>query len=100
MADKKLGTLKKGECINDTYEVQFFIGEGGFGEVYRVDHKFLGVQALKLFKSEYVENADLEAVAREAKILSKLTHPNVVRVFETNTFSKNDREYFFITMGF
>ena len=92
--------LTKGEAINDTYEIQFFIGEGAFGEVYRVKHKYLGVQVMKVFKEEYVSKTNLDIVTREAKILSKLTHSNIVRVFETNSFVKKDHKYFFITMGF
>src|ERR1035437_486706 len=92
--------LLKGEIINDTYEIQFFVGEGAFGEVYRVTHKYLGVQVMKVFKEDYVSKTDLSIVTREAKILSKLTHANIVRVFETNSFLKGDKKYFFITMGF
>lgn len=92
--------LLKGESINETYEVQFFIGEGAFGEVYRVKHKYLGIQVMKVFKEEYVSKTDLDTVTKEAKILSKLTHPNIVRVFETNSFLRKDKTYFFITMGF
>jgi transitional endoplasmic reticulum ATPase len=92
--------LTKGETIIDTYEIQFFIGEGAFGEVYRVKHKFLGIQVLKVFKEEYVRKSDLGTVTQEAKILSKLTHPNIVRVFETNSFLKGDEKFYFITMGF
>ena len=92
--------LSKGEIINDTYEIQFFIGEGAFGEVYRVKHKYLGLQVLKVFKKEYTETADTETITKEAKILSRLTHPNIVRVFEINTFYKNENPYYFITMGF
>ena len=92
--------LIKGTIINDTYEVQFFIGEGAFGEVYRVKHKYLGVQVMKVFKEDYVNKTDLNTVTSEAKILSKLTHPNIVRVFETNSFIRDDKKYFFITMGF
>jgi len=92
--------LSKGENINDTYEIQFFVGEGAFGEAYRVTHKYLGVQVMKVFKEDYVSKTDLSIVTREAKILSKLTHPNIVRVFETNSFVRGDKKYFFITMGF
>ncbi len=92
--------LTRGESINDTYEIQFFIGEGAFGEVYRVKHKYLGVQVMKIFKEEYVSKTDLEIVTREAKILSKLTHPNIVRVFETNSFIRKEKKYFYLTMGF
>lgn len=96
----KKNILSKGESINETYDIQFFIGEGAFGEVYRVKHKYLGVQVMKVFKEEYVNKTDLEIITQEAKILSKLTHPNIVRVFETNSFKKKDKKFFFITMGF
>lgn len=100
MPSVKENILSKGETINNTYEIQFFIGEGAFGEVYRVKHKYLGVQVMKVFKEEYVSKTDLETVTKEAKILSKLTHPNIVRVFETNSFAREDKKYFYITMGF
>ena len=89
MARKKTGILSKDEIVDDTYEVQFFIGEGAFGEVYRVHHRYLGTQVLKVFKESYVETTDLKIITREAKILSTITHPNIVRVFETNRFKKN-----------
>jgi serine/threonine protein kinase len=92
--------LSKGEIINDTYEIQSLIGEGAFGEVYKVNHKYLGVQVLKVFRKEYIENTNIETVTKEAKILSKLTHPNIVRVFDANTFLKEEKTYLFITMGF
>ena len=92
--------LKKNELINETYEVQCHVGQGAFGEVYRVKHKFLGLQVLKVFKSEYAARADIEVLTEEAKILSQLTHPNIVRVFETNAFQKDGQKHYFITMGF
>lgn len=100
MPSTRSGILSKGETINDTYEVQFFIGEGAFGEVYRVNHKYLGIQVLKVFKEKYVCETDLNSVTKEAKLLSKLTHPNIVRVFETNSFVRDESTYFFLTMGF
>jgi len=92
--------LQKGSVINNTYEVQCFIGRGAFGEVYRVKHKFLGLQVLKLLRESYVENSDLDTLSTEARILSGLTHKNIVRVFETNTFELDGLNHFFITMGF
>lgn len=94
------GILSKGEVVNSTYEVQFFIGEGGFGEVYRVKHKYLGLQVLKVFKEEYSQKTDITTLVQEARILSNLTHNNIVRVFEANEFTKDQRVYYFITMAF
>lgn len=100
MHSLKQHILLKKESINDIYEIQCFIGEGAFGEVYRVEHKYLGIQVMKVFKEDYVSKTDLDTVTLEAKILSKLTHPNIVRIFETNSFYRQDKKYFFITMGF
>ena len=92
--------LKRGEIINNTYTVKFFIGQGAFGEVYRVKHKFLGLQVLKILKTEYVSNSDLDILIKEALILSGLTHENIVRVFETNSFIKDQVTHYFIAMEF
>tara|TARA_B100000780_G_C21117301_1_gene452153 strand:+ start:1180 stop:2037 length:858 start_codon:yes stop_codon:yes gene_type:complete len=92
--------LKRGEVINNTYTIQFFIGQGAFGEVYRVKHKFLGLQVLKVLKADYVENSDLDTLIREALLLSQLTHENIVRVFETNTFEKDNSVFYFLAMEF
>lgn len=93
--------LTKGISINDTYTVEFFIGEGAFGEVYRVRHKYFNeYQVMKVFKSEYTMNTDLEEVMIEAQILAHLTHPNIVRVFEVNQFHLGHTNYYFMTMSF
>lgn len=97
---KKRGTLKRGQVIDGTYEILFYIGEGAFGEVYRVQHKYLGVQVFKLFKEDFENAVDIQEVSREARVLSKVTHPNVVRVFECNSFQLNDHSRHFLTMGF
>ena len=100
MTKSKQGTLVKGEIINNTYEVQFFIGQGGFGEVYRVKHKFLGLQVLKVLKEAYTSKTDITTLVMEAKILANLTHKNIVRVFEANEFVKEGVVHYFITMEF
>tara|TARA_Y100000739_G_C20533174_1_gene429941 strand:+ start:233 stop:1114 length:882 start_codon:yes stop_codon:yes gene_type:complete len=95
-----MSLLNKSDTINNTYKVKLFIGEGAFGEVYSVKHKFFGIQVLKVFKDEYVQNSDINTVINEAKVLSGLSHENIVRVFEVNDFIKNNKKYYFITMGF
>lgn len=100
MAIIKSALLKKGDVINNTYVVECFIGNGAFGDVYRVNHKFLGVQVLKVLKKEFIDNTNLTMLTNEALILSRLTHKNIVRVFEANTFRFEENSYHYITMEF
>ena len=46
-----MAILTEGQNIRDTYEVERFLGEGAFAEVFRVKHRFLGRQAMKVFKA-------------------------------------------------
>jgi len=74
--------LNENDVIRDTYEVDRFLGEGAFAEVYRVQHKFLGRQAMKVFKSPSTLREGIEQKLSEAIILSRIGHPNIIRVFD------------------
>ena len=50
-----MALLEEGVKIRDAYEVERFLGEGAFAEVYRVNHKFLGRQAMKVFKQTHLD---------------------------------------------
>ena len=76
--------LEDGEIIRDTYEVERFLGEGAFAEVYRVKHRFLGRQAMKVFKRVGMSLANINEMLGEAILLSRIGHPNIVRVFDAN----------------
>ena len=76
--------LAEGQSIKDTYEVERFLGEGAFAEVYRVRHRFLGRQAMKVFKKEGLTAGEVEKMLSEAILLSRIGHPNIVRVFDAN----------------
>lgn len=76
--------LQAGQTIRGTYEVERFLGAGAFAEVYRVRHRFLGRQAMKVFKAAGMTVEETEALLEEAVLLSRLGHPNIVRVFDAN----------------
>lgn len=76
--------LKDGQTVRDTYEVERFLGEGAFAEVYRVKHRFLGRQAIKVFKRVGMNLDEIQDMLGEAILLSRIGHPNIVRVFDAN----------------
>jgi serine/threonine protein kinase len=79
-----MSLLEESQTIRETYEVEKFLGEGAFAEVYRVKHRFLGRQAMKVFKRTGMTVADIEDMLGEAIMLSRIGHPNIVRVFDAN----------------
>jgi eukaryotic-like serine/threonine-protein kinase len=76
--------LVDGQIIKDTYEVERFLGEGAFAEVYRVKHRFLGRQAMKVFKFSGMSIQETEKLLSEALLLSKIPHPNIICVYDAN----------------
>jgi serine/threonine-protein kinase len=73
-----------GSTLRDRYRLLELIGEGGMGRIFRAEQLATGEPvAVKLLHSEF---AGVEEVAlrfeREAKVMSELTHPNIVKVIE------------------
>src|ERR1700739_351497 len=93
-----MSLLEEGRTIRDTYEVERFLGEGAFAEVYRVRHRFRGRQALKLFKLPGLTAAEVQDMLGEAVLLSKIDHPNIVRVFDANTITIEGQLFGYFTM--
>jgi len=95
-----VGLLYEGQTIRGTYEVERFIGEGAFAEVYRVKHRFLGRQAMKVFKMIGMTTEETEQMLGEAIMLSRIGHPNIVRVFDANTTDTSRGHCGFFTMEY
>jgi Tol biopolymer transport system component/tRNA A-37 threonylcarbamoyl transferase component Bud32 len=66
------------------YEVLAFIGAGGMGEVYKARDTRLGrVVAVKVLRDHLVGQADRRArFEREARTISRLSHPNICAFFD------------------
>jgi len=92
--------LEDGQTIRDTFEVERLLGEGAFAEVYRVKHRFLGRQAMKLFKLPGLSVEEVEQMLGEAVLLSRLDHPNIVRVFDANVITLQGQDFGFFTMEY
>ncbi|MDI6807460.1 MAG: sigma 54-interacting transcriptional regulator [Candidatus Eisenbacteria bacterium] len=72
-----------GKILAGRYKVLARLGTGGMGSVYKIeDLKQGGIKALKLLSRELNTRKDRERFVREFLRLSKLEHPNIVRVHE------------------
>lgn len=116
---KKLKTLKKGKIIDayidefklcksflapenkhDPYEYYSIVeclGEGSFGQVFKVKHKLTGDErAMKIINkySSLLSEEDEENTLKEIKILRMLDHPNIIKIYE---FYNTKRKLFIIT---
>lgn len=92
-------SLTVGTRIRETYTVDRYLGSGRFADVYLVRHRYLGMQALKLLVDAYDEEAGHEAF-REAFVLSRMTHPGIVRVFDANRVGLSECDNPYITMEY
>lgn len=92
--------LSEGQEFNKTYQVERLLGEGAFAEVYRVKHRFLGRQAMKVFKSPGLTTKAIEQQLDEAVLLSQVGHPNIIRVFDANVIQIKNKNFGYFTMEY
>jgi eukaryotic-like serine/threonine-protein kinase len=91
--------LAPGARIGEALVVDRLLGEGTFAEVHRVEHAVLGWQAMKVFK-RVGSLAETRALLGEARLLSTLGHPHVVRLFDAGTVGTPDGVRGWFTMEY
>jgi serine/threonine protein kinase len=71
------------ELLGGRYELLGELGRGGSGIVYRArDTKAQELVAIKLVKSDTGTSERLDRFRRELQLARKVTHPNVVRIYD------------------
>ncbi|MFF4605460.1 Stk1 family PASTA domain-containing Ser/Thr kinase [Streptomyces sp. NPDC001339] len=87
-----------GQLLDGRYRVQARIAAGGMATVYRaVDTRLDRVLALKVMHPDLAKDgAFVERFIREAKSVARLSHPNVVGVFDQGT----DGTYVYLAMEY
>jgi tetratricopeptide (TPR) repeat protein len=78
------GTLAAGQLLAGRFQIQAELGQGGMGRVYRALDLELGERvAIKMLSGQPDDGSvEAERLLREVQICRKITHPNVVRVFD------------------
>ncbi len=88
--------LSPGTIIAQRYEVIELVGVGGMSEVYKArDHKLDRFVATKILKPEFNQDAGfLKKFMNEAQSAARLSHPNIVSVFDVG----EDGDLYYIVM--
>lgn len=76
--------LELGTMLSGRYELLKRVGSGGMADVYMAkDHKLNRNVAVKVLKSEYVEDEKfLKKFETEAQAVARLSHPNIVNIYD------------------
>lgn len=92
-ADPRITSIEK--ALNFKYRILKKIGVGGFAEVYLGEHSTLGRQvAIKILRHGFAgEDEMIERFRRESKSAAKLSHPNIIDIYDVG---ENDGIYFFV----
>ncbi len=78
-----------GRELDGRYRLIKPLGKGGMGEVWEAEHKGLGrTVAIKLILPDKGDRELAGRLRREAEIVAKLEHPNIVGVFDIGTIDE------------
>ncbi len=88
-----------GRVIDNRYEIQARVGEGGMGVVYRARQISIDrIIALKMLNAQMAQDPTwVQRFYNEAKACSRLQHPNTIRMFD---FGQTTDGRLFMTMEF
>ncbi|WP_372367776.1 protein kinase [Candidatus Uabimicrobium sp. HlEnr_7] len=82
------------QYINKRYKIEKAIGEGGMGLVLlATDQKHNCQVAIKNIHPDQINIQSIERLKREALYLSKISHPNIVRVYD---FFEENKQFYLV----
>ena len=90
--------IAKGQRINDRYEIEKLIGEGGMANVYLARDTILDRRvAVKVLRGDLAgDEKFVRRFQREAQSASSLSHPNIVEIYDVG----EDEGNFYIVMEY
>jgi serine/threonine protein kinase len=93
----KASGIVPGVVIADRYEIVRELGVGGMGRIYQaIDRDLDEPVALKVLRSGDAEGRHVERFLREIKMTRRISHPNVVKVYDLGAW----KEHRYITMEY
>lgn len=91
-----------GRVLDERYQVDLLVGEGGMGAVYRARQlRLRRTVALKIPKGPLADNSEfLARFEREALTMAKVVHENIVQIFDVFIAPTGSTDPSFIAMEF
>src|SRR5438876_3815901 len=86
---------KAGQKLGN-YQLESFLGQGGFAEVYLGKHIYLNTYAAIKVLQRQSNNEALEIFLHEARMIASLKHPHIVRVLDFGI----DEQHPFLVMAY
>ncbi|MBN2413552.1 serine/threonine protein kinase [candidate division KSB1 bacterium] len=82
---------EQNNILFEKFEILTCLKKDGYASVYIANHIYLGKKIfLKTLAKDHIsDSAILNRFQREAKLLAKLDHPNIIKVFDFGTYKNN-----------
>lgn len=92
--DVKIGAdsfiSEKAGKFSDYYRILSRIGEGGYGQVFKVQHKKTGlIRAMKMIGKSKIDKKNQGKLFFEYQLLKNIDHPHIIRIYEVYNDTKN-----------
>jgi len=85
-----LANLSIGTMLDEKYEIKREISRGGMGIVYEAyDHVSNRQVAIKVILGNKIDTLQLKRFQKEIEACARLSHPNVIRIYDAGTYENN-----------
>lgn len=91
-----------GQVIQDRYKIIEQVGVGGMAHVYKAEDLLLKRDvAVKVLKQQYIEDEEFsEKFQIEAQSAARLSHPNIVNIYDVGSDKVNEQTVNYIVMEY
>jgi transitional endoplasmic reticulum ATPase len=100
--ETSLHILRKGELIDDKYQVAFFLKKGSYAETYRVKGNDGKTKLLKLFYYSQLDRTQFtnSGTPLEIDVLKSIKHPNVVKYDDSGEIIIENQKFGYVILDF
>jgi len=94
------GIFRVGDVLHERFEIEELLGQGGAGEVYRAYDRHREIRiALKALRPSRIDDfSSMDSLRNELNIATRVSHPNVCRLFDITVAPPGAGNTNFITM--